>query len=687
MNLPDLAKFQAVALLKPRHALSPDVFFDLDTIANPTKLRDLYPDPKSVKQAIHAFKKAGMKARTSSGYGIHVSASADVLYSICKVRIKAIEATPGSTPSYVFYDDAQQESELTSPIDTHPLAQWVLWLYLPPSPEFASDPPVAPGGGDIAWGKTEEYHVWPHELRYRLGARDPQKLQKALYYNKLGDIPEYSDKNRSLGYGVRVSMVDTGINYHEYFTSGLGIPRNSMISRLGIDTEGRAELDKLKPDVAKFKKNVDELAQRLSDLDQRLFLDHDSKLNGYPQNHVPYLKQLANKIWDSPANQIIIPWFKGASSSNPLKADNMQSILQEIRNGPDGDTLRLSIDPKGAFSELINFIEGDMLGIGVKSWVDNMSKWINSFGQTIVDFDGHGTRMAASLLGIAPNSDIKMYYGFDEVSINAYAPVIGQLNLLEGSFDRAVAEAVKLQSKISPQDKIEEYRIISNSWGTSRNVADLANPVLRAELVKWGDKVRKAVASGCVVVFSAGNAHKPAAGQFSLQACLGLESIGAIVVGGAWDKNEKDAQGSRTPTVRLSSAAHGVALAVGTDRLGKTITAQIPDICALVGPQEQYDSRYVYTPKPPAEEGGSDWDFTGGGTSSAAAQVAGVCATIRAQWPNLSPADIKSALVLGGLEVTDEQSFQKKSPRQIAARLTRVNIHGTLGHLAANYPK
>jgi subtilisin family serine protease len=149
-------------------------------------------------------------------------------------------------------------------------------------------------------------------------------------------------------------------------------------------------------------------------------------------------------------------------------------------------------------------------------------------------------------------------------------------------------------------------------------------------------EVSAAVASGVVVVFSAGNGHYSFPGSMP-----DVISAGGVYV---------DQDGS----TRASDYASAFASRIYPGR-------NVPDYCGLVGLRPHAD--YIELPIPAgceidqenAEHDGTRPDDGWGvfsGTSAAAPQLAGLCALLLEKNPGLTPRDIKSVLKRTSRDVT-----------------------------------
>lgn len=220
---------------------------------------------------------------------------------------------------------------------------------------------------------------------------------------------------------------------------------------------------------------------------------------------------------------------------------------------------------------------------------------------------GHGTAESANLFAVAPDVDFTM------VKISFVNTV--------GGFNAAAA--------LGPA-------IISNSWGSSK-----LNPPLSAADQALAAAIALAVASGIIVVFSAGNGHYGFPGQHP----------DVLSAGGVYML----ADGS----MQASSYASGFASAIYPGR-------NVPDVCGLVGMPP--GAKYIMLPLQPGDQidtGGAGGTHPNGdetatndgwaaisGTSAAAPQLAGVCALVKQACPGLSPASVRSILKSTARDVT-----------------------------------
>lgn len=228
------------------------------------------------------------------------------------------------------------------------------------------------------------------------------------------------------------------------------------------------------------------------------------------------------------------------------------------------------------------------------------------------DESGHGTGESANAFAAAPDIEFTMVKNRNVSSI--------------GAFNHAVS--------LGPD-------VISCSWGY-----DIPQGPLPAPLQALAAAVAQAVASGIVVVFSAGNGHYGFPGQHP----------DVISAGGVYMKPDG--------TLRASNYSSGFPSQVYPGR-------KVPDVSGLVGQQPL--AAYIMLPLQPGDEidvGSSGGDHPQGdetkpndgwaafsGTSAAAPQVAGVCALVKEACPTLSPADVRDVLKQSARDVTEGKNL------------------------------
>lgn len=226
----------------------------------------------------------------------------------------------------------------------------------------------------------------------------------------------------------------------------------------------------------------------------------------------------------------------------------------------------------------------------------------------LVDDNGHGTAESANIFAVAP--DVQLL------------PVKMNFVNSNGAFNAAVG--------LGPN-------IITCSWGSS-----IPNPPLSAADIVLATSIANAVASGIVVVFSAGNGHFGFPGQHP----------DVISAGGVF----MNFDGS----LRASDYSSGFASLIYPGR-------NVPDLCGLVGMRPR--AAYIMLP---LQDGCTiDQDLAAGGahpngdetaandgwaaisgTSAAAPQLAGAAALVRQACPALTPADVRDVLMRTARDVT-----------------------------------
>jgi subtilisin family serine protease len=223
------------------------------------------------------------------------------------------------------------------------------------------------------------------------------------------------------------------------------------------------------------------------------------------------------------------------------------------------------------------------------------------------DESGHGTGESANIFAVAPDIEL--------------LPVKMSFVNSTGAFNTAVG--------LNPA-------IITCSWGSSNQFGPLsaANQALAAS-------VAAAVASGIIVIFSAGNGHWGFPGQHP----------DVISAGGVY--MEPDG------TLRASDYASGFMSNIYPNR-------RVPDLSGLVGMQPR--AAYIVLPVEPGDE--IDTGLAGGthpnadetlpndgwaafsGTSAAAPQLAGATALIKQACPRLTPAEVRDVLMRTARDVS-----------------------------------
>ena len=243
------------------------------------------------------------------------------------------------------------------------------------------------------------------------------------------------------------------------------------------------------------------------------------------------------------------------------------------------------------------------------------------------DGNGHGTGESANIFGVAPGAT------FIGVKLDNESDPQGGASILEG-FQEAIKHSPHVISCSMG------YDLCPSDPATGRRTSNVPLPTLPNNLVALEAEIQAAVASGVVVVFSAGNGHVSFPGMMP-------EVISA---GGVFVDQNGNMQASDYASAFPSRIYSG---------------RNVPDFCGLVGMQPHAD--YIMLPIPPgceidnenaAHDGTAVRDGWGvfSGTSAAAPQLAGVCALLREKNPSATPAEIKSTLQRTCVDVTSGSS-------------------------------
>jgi subtilisin family serine protease len=240
----------------------------------------------------------------------------------------------------------------------------------------------------------------------------------------------------------------------------------------------------------------------------------------------------------------------------------------------------------------------------------------------LTDESGHGTGESANIFALAPDVD------FMPVKMS-FVNTIGAFNVAVG---------------LKPD-------IITCSWGSDTN-----GPLSAADQA-LAAAVAAAVASGIIVIFSAGNGHAGFPGQHP----------DVISAGGVFMNPDESLQAASYASGFLSKIYEG---------------RRVPDVSGLVGMRPR--AAYIMLPVQPSDEidtklsgsthpNGDETTTSDGwavfsGTSAAAPQLAGAAALIKQACPALTPADVRDILMKTARDVKTGKANSVK------------------GHLAGGHP-
>ena len=711
--------FNAYAFLKPKH-LPEDAL--LDWVPD-DELKKLKPSPQAVRDAIVECKKHGLTARFSAGLALSVSGTTEDLRTCFGVRL-ALAIDDDASPSQWFESDDTAANVLGSakPVSGHPLEKHIVSLVVDEGAETGDAPkyPDASVTGD--WGKLQADHVWPDELYGRLSN---DSTHEPIYRDRVKEL------SHSVGYGFSVALIDSGLNgLHTYFMEDRNVHKLEGRVNLKPRTENYAfswpTTIELK---AKIEANIVKQA-RITMRDQVQSSQTEIKnlvtlicgfqralwIPVYGVGEVTEVRFTKIHIRDNAyttypdignAAKIIRTskyWKEFISRNRAPSLVQLLWTLQERRYDPLSLTKRPQrMQPRDFYhSTVFAHLElFEKFMINVENRIDNdVGRWVFRYGQDHYDYDGHGTGMAASILGVAGKAHIASFPALKADATKTFNELIGareaSLDLVFHDASQWALEKDKVAKQAVDRGELDtrgivEYRIMSNSYGRGINIdtQGKTSPEDMKILNDWRKRIdRLCNDQGFSILFSAGNNGRPAKPQISWGAFLG--GAGAIIVGGAFDPGESPRQ------VYLSDAAHGEVVKnpwykvknpwykksgfFSKNKSPKEIT--IPDVCGIVGPMlPGHGAAYVYIPSMEKNNPGNNdyWHYYGGGTSSACAQIAGLCGALRARWRNMTPKQAKDAIIRGGDALIEPPhlphpewglSYQGKKPSELLVTTT-----------------
>lgn len=705
--------FSALAFLKPKH-LDPDKLFDEDD--DDETLMKLRPAPETVRAAILACKEHGFSARYGGGLAISIAGDVDRFRSCFGVRL--VRSRDTGTRYNHFENGNGDQLDAASPLPSHPLAAHIVRVLPSPSLDLAA--PRYPKT-DADWRKQPGHpeHIWPHQLRDRFSV--DAGIEERRDARHRAERATSKEKGRPF----YINLVDTGLaGDHEAFRK-LGVTGNwgdrdfpmesAEIARLAVDNTD------LKLKAEAFVSQLDEYLRWLTGIEGFLrnksvpladkpgVTIDDAELatadfttvkkqcdkiiaSGLALKYAEFVGDRPELFEATPARlELRLPPPPGSSRPPPppppaqpgptivTVAYELYMLLVSIRDySPTSLSTSITHRSAGDFYHYLKYYFQNF-----KIYLENRKAaaaeafvWIELHGKPNADYNGHGTGMAASMLGVARNARIISFPALGRYSAEQFEDVFGQPSTsADAVFDDACRFALERAAKVKPDSQTifpSDYKTVSNSWSSAIAKGDYRG----AEVKNWTIKIRKHLANGLLILFSAGNSHKPSGSNISAMAVLGR--AGAIIVGGAWDHDRTNPGNSQQ--LHLSNAAHAVVFAPATRIAPARL---LPDVCGFVGPEQADEvnekpiSPYVYIPTSPSPE----FSYAGGGTSSACAQLAGLCGALRSRYPNLSPLEVKKAVIAGGDLVTEGSSYQGRSPEELGGRLKLANLLGAFAEV------
>ena len=690
------AGFTASAFLKPKHLPAATLFEWVDD----DELKKLKPPPESVRDAILECKKHGLSARFAGGLSLSISGDAVALYTCFGVRLMS-DSDPEAVQRDWFEDDDGKKHELVEPVARHPLGKWIVGIIVElDSASMDAWPPSYPNDAPSDWGKQAPYHIWPWELRERIGGTNlpsgdsssPSRIGVALIDTAVDLAHRFFNEKRQIP--PQAHAFDFSINKHS-----LEIITDYLQKRMLEVEEGLQQLQY--PPIVKRLKRLDSLVELLKTDKESA----DSKPTGIPNaysslrdyldagiDHELYeiKRELINdpairpERWDAQkwakelqSDDVFAKQFlarldqlcEEAGTRGPLNSlDKFKDIQQQLI----GDFVT---EAKNAIERRWNQIHGEKDTAMRKEKAQSLQRekeWITKFTDSQTDHLGtHGTAMAASLVGVSPTTPIIAFGTISRDAKKSFEGLTGPTS--SEVFKAAIAECNKLNqdppipSEPHSSSRTVKYRIVSNSYGSAiplqsthqtMETQNIALNNLKSFIQNEGKRY--------LILFASGNKGNPKDDSISRYNLLNsLPNV--ITIGGAWD------QGPSEPRmITLSNASHAHNIIRGDKE------HYVPDICGLVGrwQNEAVGSPYVYLPGGMTrEESARGWNYFGGGTSSACAQVAGLCGELLSRYPEMDIDQIRTCLIEGGDDVTEGESHTGESIDTLnTGRLQKIRL-------------
>jgi len=694
--------FSARAFLKPKY-LSADKLFEW---VDDDELKKLKPSPESVRDAILECKKHGLNARFSGGLALSISGDASTLFTCFGVHIASVTNPPAS-PKYQLENASGEIKEWVRPLAEHPLSTRIEGIIVEGEPESNAAPRFTGGTSPQSWARTDwgkqpghPEHIWPHELQGRFLVNSKNLLP--------ADVADFTNKLNANRYSICV--LDSGANVNHPYIRWLCQTQNNNQSELYapnlklLFTYRTKLLQEALSVKEKLKKMFEHLVyvetlllspQTIRFTNNEVILLADQIPNLHNLN-LPNLKPVERKdaiFWLETfiEKSEFFQRFKhkhkfGASLFNLLAKvhfklkDPVHDTLT-IKKNMSRHNWKIQTD---AIMALRTFL------LNESNNLDEKVRALNKFNSRGYDLDGHGTGMTASILGVSKASNVHVipFISVDRITHWSFSSTFLSRKAVFEETEKWCEErqrVYKINHLNYRLDREIAPRVFSNSYGCSLRLLDASDTEERkqARAAYHNDdknQIRDLTQKGYLLIFSSGNAFGPLDTHYN--DTLPLTGAGAIIVGGAWDYDRTDPNNANT-LITFADSAHGKVFEPYTSvknkgfinkrPVAKTKTVRIPDICGFSGKQDSTGGApYVYVPTAAnsrvsiGDHGDWGWwSYIGGGTSSACAQIASICGALKAAYPNLSPKQVKKAIIEGGDDVTAGQSYQKVGPGDI----------------------
>lgn len=617
---------------------------------------DDLPAPAPVdklRQSIKALKDAGFSVTTIHKRFLLLSGPPGAFEQSFDVNLKIDTANPAQdTPIKVsVFDQKNVELAEITPEPNTEIAACIASIELSTASVVNNDPPAS--GLPYPNIRLKKPSIYPFEIAYYLNA--PPGLSAKPHINlQLPNQPE-------------VNIVDTGHDLtHPYFSVAFPQATLDNIQLKRPDNSGNLK------QLRSLESNINVLLLALNNVfekrdDALTYLDDIAKAQKLRKS----LDKLGSKLYKNLFNKIMNLGKKSSwEISNNLYnlmistartlSDDIKQNQYKINDALNNELLL------GSIVDLANV--HNKLEKGLKDIRNAISEL--SDVQQNNDANGHGTSMLASALSVSPKSHYVSWLSQSLAIYNNKRVVMANNTLT------VLSTAIKASSS-SPK----RVRIYSNSWSLE------VSPKIASKALKNAGAVEAltedVVSRGDIILFAAGNAGGPTLPNVSREALAGRK--GAIVVGGAYYKSQLDGvEKPKNPTVSPAAHAH---LSINN----KKMASPIPSVLGLVGtgggyvmlPTTSTASASNKTGKKDHGAGVGWWSSVGGGTSSATAQLAGMCALLAGMFPNLSGKVIRQLVIENTTACTDGSSYGDVDFRALGAeKIGLANIEKAIqaGH-------